>query len=42
MDEYELRLIKTLENIEDYLRRIDGMLQVMAQTLERIEGDVSP
>jgi hypothetical protein len=42
MDEYELRKIKALEDAVDYLRRIDGMLQVMAATLERIENEVGP
>ena len=40
--ELEFRQVKALEDIADYMRRMDDMMQVLLQTLERIETDVSP
>jgi len=37
MTDLEFRKVKALEDIADYLRRMDAEMQVMAQTLERIE-----
>lgn len=42
MDEYQMRLIRALESIDDHLRRIDDIMQVMAHTFERLETDVQP
>jgi len=42
MDEYQMRLIQVLESMNDHLRRIDDIVQVMAHTLERLETDVQP
>jgi hypothetical protein len=37
MSDMEFRKIKALEDIADYLRRIDAEMQTICQTLERIE-----
>jgi len=41
-DDLEFRKVKALEDMVDYLRRMDGMMQVLLQTLERIEQEVGP
>jgi len=42
MTDLEFRKVKALEDIADYLRRMDAEMQVMVQTLERIEQNVGP
>lgn len=41
-EELEFRKVKALEDMVDYMRRMDGMMQTLLQTLERLETDVSP
>ncbi len=40
MSDLEFRKVKALEEIADYLRRIDAEMQVLLQTLERIDSHV--
>lgn len=42
MDDLEFRKVKALEDIADYLRRIDGEMQAMFQILEKIETNTEP
>jgi hypothetical protein len=42
VDELEFRKVKALEDMVDYMRRMDGMMQTLLQTLERMETDVQP
>lgn len=42
MEDLEFRKVKALEDIADYLRRIDAEIQVLVQTLERIEQNTQP
>jgi len=41
-EELEFRKVKALEDMVDYMRRMDGMMQTLLQTLERLESDVQP
>lgn len=39
-DALEFRKVKALEDISDYMRRMDAMMQELIQVMQRIEQEV--